>query len=196
MRKLLAVVSVALGILAAHPGAYCQTDSDPVQAPVLNRPEFTARIDIIIDTPESIESLFADCIVEELQSLEGAVLTKNNPQYRITIMALPNRTRQENFGFTFSVLITRPLDKNLLAPLLMSKNLSENEKRLLILVGSNYERIEKNSLLTSSTDELGRVCKEIISSFDSDILQEDRRLWDSAWSKQLNLETETSAETE
>lgn len=179
MKKILAIVSAVCCIFAIHTGAPAQSmrgEGPPAQAPS----GFVARVDIVFDVPESIEHVFQDCILRELRSLGDVRLTKDNPQYRITVMALPNKTRDEVIGFTFSILITRPFDKNVLRPLLMSGNLGEREKRLLFVVGNNYEKIVKNSLLTCPPEELGRVCNEIVSGFNADLLEKDRRLWKSA----------------
>jgi hypothetical protein len=139
-----------------------------------------ARVDVVIDAPESIEHVFQDCLQRELQSLGDVELAKDNPQYRITVMALPNKTRDEVIGFTFSIMITRPLDINVLRPLLMSGKLGEHEKRILLIVGANFEKIEKTTLLTCPPEELGRVCNDIVAGFNNDLLEKDRRLWNSA----------------
>ena len=181
MRTILVIVSVVCCLIALPPAAFAQAESSPDQVPAVGPPKFTALVEVVIDMPDSIKQPFASCVLQELQSLGDVVVTGNNPQYRITIMGLPNKTSEENIGFTFSVLITRPFDKNLLRPLLLSENIGETEKRILMLVGSNYERIEKNSLLTTSPNELGHICREIVSGFETDLLAKDREIWQSFW---------------
>ena len=179
MNKISAILLAAYYIFAINTGASAQSvgGEKPLAAAP---PEFMARVEIVIDAPESIERVFQQCMVKEFKSLGDITLAKDNPQYRITVMALPNKTRDEVIGFTFSILITRPLDLNALKSLLMSKHLGDNEKRVLFIIGSNYEKVEKASLLTCPPEELGRICSEIVASFDSDLLEKDRRLWNSA----------------
>ena len=187
MKTSLAIVTAACWMLAIHSAAFAQPpqpareEASRGRVPILAQDKFEARVDFVLDVPESIENPFRRCIVQELKSLGDVTLTDRNPQYRITVMALPNKTREEIIGFTFSVLVTRPFDENLLKPLLMSRNIGENEKRMLYVVGANYEKIEKASLLTSSPDELGSICRQIVSGFNDDLLEKDRLLWKSAW---------------
>lgn len=188
MKIALAFVTAACWMLAIHSAAFAQPPqpareeaSRVVRVPILTPGKFEARVDLVLDIPESIENPFRRCIVQELKSLGDVTLTDRNPRYRITVMALPNKTREEIIGFTFSVLVTRPFDENLLRPLLMSRNIGENEKRMLYVVGASYEKIEKASLLTSSPDELGSICRQIVSGFNDDLLEKDRLLWKSAW---------------
>jgi len=182
MKNALAVVPAIFLLLISHGAAHAQAGPDSAQAPSFRPMKFEARIELVVDAPEPVKGAFTSCLTRELKSLKSVELTGVSPHYRITVMAIPNRTREENIGFTFSVLITRPFDTNLLRPLLMSKNLSDGEKRILLVMGNNYEKIEKNSLLTTSPDEIGRICKEIASGFNADLLEKDRRLWESAWS--------------
>lgn len=185
-------------MLAIHSAAFAQPpqpaleEASRVRVPILMPGKFEARVDFVLDVPDSIESPFRRCIVQELKSLGDVTLTDRNPQYRITVMALPNKTREEIIGFTFSVLVTRPFDENLLRPLLMSGNIGESEKRILYVVGANYEKIEKASLLTASPNELGSICRQIVSGFNDDLLEKDRLRWKSAW----NLPTKPPEKTE
>ena len=50
---------------------------------------------------------------------------------------------------------------------------------LLLVLGTEYVRIEKSSLLTTSPGEVGLVCKNIVSGFEADLLARDRLLWKS-----------------
>jgi hypothetical protein len=180
MKKTLAVVSAVYCIFAVHTGVFAQSLRE-VEPPAQGPPAFVARVDVVVDVPESIEHVFQNCLLKELRALADVRLTRDNPQYRITVMALPNKTQDEVIGFTFSILVTRPFDINALRPLLMSDNLGEHEKRLLFVLGSNYEKIEKKSLLTCPPEELGRVCSEIVAGFNKELLEKDRRLWNSAF---------------
>lgn len=192
MKTLLAIVWATCCLFAIHPSVLAQDELPPVKVPVMMPAKFSARVNVIFDIPEIIEHPFANCLLNELQSIDDVMLTTNNPRYRIIIMALPNKTREENIGFTFSILITQPLDENILRPFLSSKNIGEGEKKILILIGKNYEKIEKRSLLTCSPNELGRICKEIVSGFNTDVLEEDRRMWNSAWNIPGKVEDKTS----
>ena len=192
MKTLLTIALAIYCLFAIHPSVLAQDELPPVKVPVLMPARFSARVDVIFDVPEVIELPFANCLLNELKSIDDVILTTNNPQYRITIMALPNKTREENIGFTFSILITQPLDKNILRPFLSSKNIGEGEKKILMLIGKNYEKIEKRSLLTCSPNELGRICKEIVSGFNNDVLEEDRLMWNSAWNIPGEVEDKTS----
>ena len=192
MKTLLAIVLATCCLFAIRPSVLAQDELPPVKVPILMPAKFSARVDVIFDIPETIEQPFANCLLNELQSIDDVMLTTDNPQYRITIMALPNKTMEEIIGFTFSILITQPLDKNILRPFLSSKNIGEGEKKILTLIGKNYEKIEKRSLLTCSPNELGRICNEIASGFNTDVLEKDRRMWNSAWNIPGKVEDKTS----
>ena len=180
MKPIIVLLAIVCQLFAAHSAALAQTESPPpIEAPVMELPEFKVRVEVVFDMPEPISEPFSNCVLNDLQSLDGVEVTDNNPQYRITIMALPNRTEQETMGFTFSIFVTRPFDRNLLKPLLMSKNISDNEKMLLLLLGREYVRVEKSSLLTTSPGEVGLICKNIVSGFEADLLAKDRLLWKS-----------------
>jgi hypothetical protein len=182
LKTLSAIVLVTCCLFVLCPSVAAQNEPAPVRIPILLPTKFSARVNLVVDVPENIEQLFADCLMQELRSIGDIILTNNNPQYRITVMALPNRTEKEDIGFTFSILISRPIDMNILRTVLSSEKISEDEKKILVLIGKNYEKIEKTSLLTCSPNELGRICKEIVSGFNADILENDRRMWNSAWS--------------
>ena len=178
MRKISALLLAAYCIFAINTGASAQSAGS--EKPLaLTQPGFMALVEIVIDAPESIESVFQQCMVNELESLGDVMLTKDNPQYRITVMALPNKTRDEVIGFTFSILITRPLNLNALRPLLMSERIGDHDKRVLSIIGANYEKVEKTTLLTCPPEELGRVCSEIVAGFNRDLVEKDRHLWSS-----------------
>jgi hypothetical protein len=138
---------------------------------------FTSRVQLIVDMPKYLQEIFTKCVRQELESLDGVALVNENPQYRITIMGIPNKTEQETMGFTFSILITRSMEKHLLGPFLMSRDIDDKHKILLMMMADDHERIEKNTLLTSSPDELGLVCKQIVAGFEVDLLSKDRAIW-------------------
>jgi hypothetical protein len=179
MKKILTILLAAYFLFAIHAGAFAQfvERSKPLDIP---KAPFVARVDLVVDAPESIERVFEQCMKKELQSIDNVTLTKDNPQYRITVMGLPNKTQDEVLGFTFSILITRPFDMSVLRSLLTSTNIDDNQKRVLFIVGNNYEKIEKTSLLTCSPEELGRVCGAIVAGFNNDLLEKDRAMWNSA----------------
>ena len=183
MKTILMFLVAICMLCAAQAPALAQAEPGPALSSAPAPPEFSARVKILVDTHESIRGLIANCLARNLEGLENVVITNENPQYHLTIMALPNSTRKENIGFTLSVLITRPFDGNLLRPLLFSKAIGENEKKILLMLVRNYERIEKISLLTTPPDGLAHICEEIVTGFSTDILERDRQLWEIMWNR-------------
>jgi len=181
MKRLFSIILTICWLFAGYSPALAQTEPVTGKIPVLVPARYLARVDVIFDLPDKIKQPFASCVLSELGTIDDVILTRKNPQYRMTIMALPNKTREENIGFTFSVIVTQPIDMNILRPFLSSDKLSDDEKKILTVIGNNYEKIEKRSLLTCSPDELGGICKKIVSSFDADVLDVDRRMWNSTW---------------
>jgi hypothetical protein len=179
MRTWFTVLLLLLSLsLSSHP-AIAQSDQQTHEPP-----QFSTRIQVSVSAPEAVKDAITTLINKELQALGDATVSDNNPNYRLTIMAIPNRTRQENFGFTFSVLITRPLGVNVLSPFLLSDKLDEKEKGLLLYLSSRYEYIEKRSLLTSANEEIPKTIHEIVQSFNTDLIEKDRKLWQMVWGQQ------------
>lgn len=147
-------------------------------------PKFSTRVQVKISAPEPVKNAVATLTNSELRALGDVVVADSNPNYRLSIMAIPNRTRQETVGFTFSVLITRPLDPNILSPLLLSDEIDEKKKILLLFLSSRYEYIEKQSLLTSSNEDIPKTVHEIVHGFNVDLIEKDRKLWNMVWGPQ------------
>jgi hypothetical protein len=144
-------------------------------------PKFSTRVHVKVSAPESVINAIMNLITNELRALGDVIITERNPGYRLTVMVIPNRTKEEMFGFTFSVVITRPLDANILSPLLLSDRLDEKEKSLLLYLSGRYELIEKQSLVTSSKENIPATCHDIVRSFNNDLIEKDRKLWHSVW---------------
>ena len=175
MRIRLALLTM-VAVLSFQQPTIAQTEQ-----PMPEAPKFSARVHVKVSAPESIKDALTNLIHKELKALGDVIIADRNPNYHLTIMVIPNRTREETFGFTFSVLITRPLDANILSPLLLSDRLDEKEKGLLLYLSSRYEFIEKQSLLTSSRENIPATCHEIVEGFDADLIEKDRKLWKMLW---------------
>jgi len=179
MRTWFVALALLFSLFLSPQSVVAQTNQ-PLPVP----PKFSTRIQVKVSAPEPVKTAITNLINSELRALDGATISDSNPNYRLTIMAIPNRTRQENFGFTFSVLITRPLDVNMLSPLLLSDKLDEKEKGLLLYLSGRYEYIEKRSLLTSSNEEIPKTINEIVHGFNADLIEKDRKLWQMLWGPQ------------
>ncbi len=180
MKLRLALLAIIISFSLPHQALIAQPGPPPADLM-----KFSARVHVKVSAPEPIKNAVMTLIDKELQALGDVVASEQNPNYRLTIMAIPNRTREENFGFTFSVLITRPLDVNFLAPLLRSDKLEEKERGLLIYLSNKYEMIEKQSMLTSSNENIPQTCHEIVRGFDADLIEKDRKLWRTLWGPML-----------
>jgi hypothetical protein len=184
MRTWLGTVLIICALLIPQQSITAQIDQPQAEQPRPEPTKFSARVQVKISAPESIKNAIANIISNELRALGDVAVSNTSPNYRLTIMVIPNRTRQENFGFTFSTLITRPLDIGLLGPLYFSSKLDDKEKGLLLFLANKYERIEKQSMLTSSPEDTVKTCHEIVKGFDTDLLQKDRKLWQMLWDPQ------------
>jgi hypothetical protein len=176
MRIVLALFLTLFCLGLPQDGILAQTSQPPPEPP-----KFSTRVKLKVSAPEPVRNAIATLISKELESLGDVIITDRNSNYNFTIMVIPNITEEERFGYTLSVLITRPLDINILRPLLLSDKLDEKEKGLLIFLSSRYELIEKQALRTSSNEDIPKTCHEIVRGFNEDLIAKDRKLWQTLW---------------
>ena len=128
------------------------------------------RVGLFVSAEESIKSQIQSYISRELRALGDIIQSTDNYEYDMTIIALKVKTKGgQETGVVLSINIHRKFDNQLMS--FMFKE--EYEKSGTTWLGGLYYYPE-HWLRIGSNDDLQPLCKEIITDFDSKILQKKR----------------------
>lgn len=136
-------------------------------------PQFSARVSVGVSADENIKGKIESYIARELRSLGDVIVTNDNPNWAIDIVALEAETRSGyKNGVNLSVVITKPFVNTFLV-----NQLDENYKSWVSAATTGLCRIYAEWLRIGSPEDLRSICNGIVADFDVHFLQPERKSW-------------------
>ncbi|MFX0141946.1 MAG: hypothetical protein ACFFDN_50380 [Candidatus Hodarchaeota archaeon] len=133
------------------------------------------NVNIKITTPENWKHTYylESCLKRELRSLKDIIITDENPDYTLCIAASELTFFDKSSSFIIAYIILHNLNSEKMINDL--KELPQNKKEIIRLLTKNLSSLNAYSLIHDENLEI--LCKQIISFFDTKILEEDRQYY-------------------
>lgn len=150
--------------------------------------KFSAKVKVNVTADNLLSSDISSAVRKELRKLGDAVSVDEEYDYKISIVAMKTKTQvsQQTIGLAFSILITKPVAGYYICYLAGQRNAdrvmsrkeaeeieSANEQILEALKGS--VEVLSHYVFVGPQDDIDGMCRSIVSSFDTDVLEGDRK---------------------
>lgn len=171
MRKLLSIMGAFLSLcyFLNIPTAYAQE---------LEFPSFstTVKLDIRSDD-EIVKGQIQSYFARELRSISDVGIVDKDAKYEIKVFEMESElTSGQTVGYIISMVILQPFDRQTLHTVLFNKIDSDSWKNVEFLTNNLYS-YRQNYLYTISKDRLKNACEVLVAQFDSDFLEQDRKIY-------------------
>jgi hypothetical protein len=142
-----------------------------VQAEDISSFRFSAKVKVRVSANENIKGSVGSYINRELRSLNDVELVDSNPEWEINVLAMETKTVSGyKSGFVLSTVIINRFDNQMLLAAL-----PQNYKEAASKMTSSLWWYPDHWVITGSTDDLHKLCKEIVADFDTKHLEESRK---------------------
>ena len=158
-RSLILLTAVIVMILGVTSNSEEQTDH-----------EFRVQVSVS-SKDDSFEGLVKSYINRELRSLRDVEIVYSNPQWKLSILAMPLSLKSGyKTGLALSIVVLPKFDNQLL-----TWPIPEDARRFITLMTSGLYHYPGHLLYTGSNDDLRKLCDEIVADFDTDYLEKARK---------------------
>jgi len=134
------------------------------------------RVDVGVTTENSIKSEIASCINRELRSLGDVVLTDSRPHVRVGVVAVMIEVPGRVTGYTFSVVVSKPIPDAFKSLLLSGYRGREKAAKVILL--KDQESITNHFVRIGS--DLPTMCNQLVADIDSHDLEIERKTYQNA----------------
>ena len=177
---LIAVVTFTLGVTATsqHPAELAQNPfldalDDDVTATSQHPAEHRFRVQVAVSAPENIRGLITSYITRELRSLRDVEVVDEYPRWLIQVVAIEVSGKDGyKFGVSLSIAVLEKFDNSYLKSLMRETY----KKDLVVSLTSNLYSLPDLWIRIGSHDDLRSICDGIVAGFDTEHLEESRRL--------------------
>jgi hypothetical protein len=147
------------------------------QAADTNIQRYSTEVQANVNADENIKAPISSYLNRELRSLNDVSIVESNPEWIIDITAseLTYSSGQKTGAVAISIVITSPYRNKAL-----SSMLQPNYKDFGLRLTSNLVHFYSHWLFLGSTDDLQMISKRIVTSFDTQILEDQRKLFRQA----------------
>lgn len=136
-------------------------------------PPFSARVSVVVSADNNIKPKVESYIDRELRSLGDVVVTDDNPDWILNIVALESKTKGGyESGVVLSVVALKSFDKEAVMSTVSARN-----KGWVSDAISNLHEFSSHSLRIGAPEELRSICSGIVADFDTKFLQPQRKYW-------------------
>jgi len=140
---------------------------------------YSGRVSVSISANDNIKGQIESYISRELRSLGDVIVTDDNPDWVLHIVALEPTSKGGNkVGIILSVVITRPFKSNGLNVLLIVlREVKKNEREILSSMTADLNSIASHEIRVGSPEDLRNMCNSIVADFDTDQIKPFRESW-------------------
>jgi hypothetical protein len=183
MRRLPIIIAICFGLLANSGYVFAQDDSKKRSVTPFPKPIKTSfRVQVIISSDDPIiKNVIESYVKRELRSLGGVIVTDNDPEYAIEIVALHPETVEKCYinSIALSVVIRAPLNLSMIQVLAAATSLEKKEQHSIVRLYEGKDTLIRHFLLMPSIDNLRESCESIVADFYSDTLEPRRKLYEA-----------------
>lgn len=132
---------------------------------------FSARVKVTVSAPDNIKGAVSSYLNRELRSLNDVELVDTKPEWEINVLAMELKTvGGYKSGVVLSTVIINSFDNQML-----SVFFQPNLKDIGLYMTSSLSWYPDHWMNVGSTDDLQRLCKDIVADFDTKHLEESRK---------------------
>ena len=133
-------------------------------------PQFSARVRVVVDAEDNISRLVTSYINRELHSLHDVVTVNVDPEWELHVVAVKVSTWGREVGVALSAVMFERFDNQILDPL-FEPRYNDFGTRLT----TSLCRLPVYLLQVGPTNELKKLCQEIVADFDTKRLKPSRK---------------------
>ncbi len=138
-----------------------------------SNPRFSARVKVTVTASDNIKSNIVSYLNRELRSLNDVELVDTKPDWEICVLALElSNVGGYKTGVALATVYLKHFENEGIGEWFKP----QNKKNALNITSSLYWRPDY-WLVAGSTDDVQKLCKDIIAYFDSSNLEEDRKIF-------------------
>ena len=136
---------------------------------------FSVELDVS-SRDDTVETQIISYIARELRALRDVdIVVSNSPDYRIQILAVESlNVAGSIIGYDLSIIITEPLDKQLISFISASQKTDEH-KEIVRLVLDGQQNILAHWIKVGGPDDLRELCNRIVADLDAKHLEPVRK---------------------
>lgn len=138
-----------------------------------NAPKFSKAVSISVNANNTeIKSTIKSYIGRELRTLGDVEIVDQKWDYELRIIALNlGKKSSDSLGYALSIVVVSRNNEAILR--LIQPSVPENIMKFY----SDLPSFETASLVAGSTEKLKELCEELVTDFDKDVLERDRKFW-------------------
>lgn len=143
------------------------------QPPLFSGP-FSTRVEVVV-TSDTRKAEITSFLTRELRQLEGVTIVDDDPEWRVTVVALEVKNINSNaMGYAVSVLITNPWQKEAIR-FYRDAITDPAAKTTFDYIAPDAEEVMDLWLRTAPLEGLRSLCESIIADFDGQHLEKSRQ---------------------
>lgn len=133
-------------------------------------PRFSARVRVVVDAEDNMRKFVTSHINRELRSLRDVVIVNVDPRWELHVVAVEVSTWGREVGVALSAVMFECFDNQILGPLFQP-----DHRDLGTRLTSSLCYHPVYLLQVGPTNELKRLCREIVADFDAKRLEPSRK---------------------
>lgn len=137
--------------------------------------KFSCRISLDVSAKEQLRVEATSYLSRELRSLGDVIVTDSDPTFIVQIVAIETHAGERANGYAFSVVVLEPISPGIAR--MMTANMNPKDKDLWSGYLSRRSDVADHFIQTGP--ELQELCKSIIASIDTDVIEKERKGWQS-----------------
>ena len=143
-----------------------------------SRSKFSAKVKVSVTAEGNIKNRVSSYLNRELRALNDVELVETNPEWEISVIAMELKSvGGTKTGFALSTVILISYDNRLLCSFFEAEYKALEYTAAVVKETSSLYLRPSQWLNIGSTDDLQRICRDVVADFDMKHLEESRKLY-------------------